>query len=179
MHPRQASLLTAAENVARMTAAKGKSGAPTLFKYTDPESGQDFYLPEKKTTVKSPWSGKSISVKPEKFTMGDVAKEVKEDAAAAKSTKSKKAALLEVLQGTSRVAAGNPIEALNDKTWEWTTKQMDALDGIAKEAKAASKNTTGLKDKVALQSIEKKALAGRSVVAKIFGEVKTASDFEG
>lgn len=99
MHPRQARLITAAENIAEKTAAKGKSGAPTLFKYTDPDTNQDFYLPEKKTTVKSPWSGKSISVKPEKFTMGDVAKEVKEDAAAAKSTKSKKAALIALLRG--------------------------------------------------------------------------------
>jgi hypothetical protein len=100
MHPRQARLITAAENIAEKTAAKGKSGAPVLFKYVDEESGKDFYLPEKKTTVKSPWSGKTISVKPEKFTMGDVAKEVKEDAAATKAApKSKKAALLDILGG--------------------------------------------------------------------------------
>ena len=99
MHPRQARLITAAENIAEKTAAKGKAGAPVLFKYVDGESGKDFYLTEKKTTVKSPWSGKTISVKPEKFTMGDVAKEVKEDAAAPKSPKSKKAALLDLLGG--------------------------------------------------------------------------------
>jgi hypothetical protein len=88
MHPRQASALTAAQELADRIAKKkpaqkqqagGKAGAPTLFKYTDPETGQDFYLPEKKTTVKSPWTGKSISVKPEKFNMGDVAKELKSD----------------------------------------------------------------------------------------------------
>ena len=90
MHPRQASVVNAAIELADRLAAKkkqtekqqagGKAGAPTLYKYTDPETGQDFYLPEKKTTVKSPWSGKSISVKPEKFNMGDVAKELKSDA---------------------------------------------------------------------------------------------------
>ena len=87
MHPRQASLLNAAENLVEKTAAKGKAGAPVLFKYTDPDAKKDFYLTEKKTTVKSPFSGKSISVKPEKFTMGDVSKEIKEDAAAAKASK--------------------------------------------------------------------------------------------
>ena len=99
MHPRQASLITAAEDIAEKTAAKGKSGTPALFKYVDEESGKDFYLPEKKTSVKSPWSGKTITVKPEKFTMGDVAKEVKEDAAAAKATRSRKAALIALLRG--------------------------------------------------------------------------------
>ena len=47
----------------------------------------DFYLPEKKTTVKSPYSGKSFSAKPEKFTMGDVGKELKTDAKAEKAAK--------------------------------------------------------------------------------------------
>ncbi len=93
MHPRQASVLAVASDLADRIAAKkkpaqqkqqagGKMSAPTLFKYTDPDTGMDFYLPEKKTTVKSPWSGKSISVKPEKFNMGDVAKELKTDAKA-------------------------------------------------------------------------------------------------
>lgn len=91
MHPRQASVITQAADLADRLAAKkkpaeqkqqagAKAGAPTLFKYTDPETGQDFYLPEKRTTVKSPWSGKSLSVKPVKFNMGDVAKELKSDA---------------------------------------------------------------------------------------------------
>lgn len=86
MHPRQASLLTNAQEVVAKTAKK-KSGAPTLYKYTDPDSGVDFYLPEKKTTVKSPYSGKSFSAKPEKFTMGDVGKELKTDAKAEKAAK--------------------------------------------------------------------------------------------
>ena len=97
MHPRQASLQAQAQNVLDKIAKK-KSGVPILFKYFDEESGKDFYLAEKKMTVKSPWSGKTISVKPEKFTMGDVGKELKEDGAAAKTDKSKKAALLETLK---------------------------------------------------------------------------------
>lgn len=175
MHPRQASLITAAEDIAEKTAAKGKSGAPTLFKYTDPDTNQDFYLPEKKTTVKSPWSGKSISVKPEKFTMGDVAKEVKEDAAAAKSTKSKKAALIALLQGTSKTAAASDLDGLNDKTWEWQVKAKDELLDLAKEAKAAKLKAATLEDKVACQRIEKQCLEGSLLVAKVFGKVMTAS----
>ena len=93
MHPRQANLISVAERIAQRIAAKSKAGAPVLYKYTDPDGG-DFYLPEKKTTVKSPYSGKSISAKPEKFTPGDVAK-AKEDAKA----KTKKAALLAILHG--------------------------------------------------------------------------------
>jgi len=93
MHPRQATTLAKANDLVIRLAAKkkqtekkqqagGKMGAPTLYKYTDPDSGQDFYLSEKKTTVKSPYSGKGFSAKPEKFNMGDVTKELKSDAKA-------------------------------------------------------------------------------------------------
>ncbi len=87
MHPRQAALLAKAND---FTAAKKKqteqqkSSAPLLWKYVDPESGKDFYLTEKKTTVRSPYSGKMITVKPEKLNLSGVGKELKEDAKAAK-----------------------------------------------------------------------------------------------
>lgn len=117
MHPRQASVLNAASELADRIAAKkkqtekkqqagGKSGAPVLFKYTDPDSGQDFYLPEKKTTVKSPWSGKSISVKPEKFNMGDVGKELKEDAKAKKLWPVRTTPFWSTPWGTTRSSTG-------------------------------------------------------------------------
>ena len=83
MHPRQASLLAVAQELVEKTAKK-KSGAPVLWKYTDPETQTDFYLTEKKVTVKSPYTGKSFSAKPEKFNMGDVSKELKGDAKAEK-----------------------------------------------------------------------------------------------
>ena len=89
MHPRQATVLAKANDLEGRIAAKKqtqqKTSVPTLFKYTDPDSGQDFYLTEKKTTVKSPYSGKSFSAKPEKFNMGDVTKELKTDAKAEKA----------------------------------------------------------------------------------------------
>lgn len=97
MHPRQANLVNQAESILAKTAAK-KSGAPVLWKYTDPD-GKDFYLTEKQTgTIKSPYSGASFPAgKPTKYTqMGEVAKELKEDAKAEKA-KSKKAALLDIL----------------------------------------------------------------------------------
>jgi hypothetical protein len=82
-------LLNHAQDLVEKTAAKGrgKSALPILWKYTDPDSGSDFYLTEKKVTVKSPYSGKSFSTKPEKFTMGDVSKELKGDAKAEKAAK--------------------------------------------------------------------------------------------
>ena len=57
-----------------------KTAATVLWKHKDDE-GKESYLPAKKTTVKSPYSGKSVSgVKPEKLNMGDVTKELKNDA---------------------------------------------------------------------------------------------------
>lgn len=87
MHPRQASLLVQVESLVEKTAAKGKSGAPVLWLYTCPETNKDFYLPEKKTTVKSPFTGKSFSAKPQKSSLSEVGKELKEDAAAEKAAK--------------------------------------------------------------------------------------------
>ena len=86
MHPRQASLLVQAQELTEKTAKK-KSGAPILWKYTDPDTGSDFYLTEKKLTLKSPYSGKSFTTKPERFNMGDVTKELKTDAKAEKAVK--------------------------------------------------------------------------------------------
>lgn len=98
MHPRQAQLIAQAQNVVQKTAAK-KSGAPTLWKYTDPD-GVDFYLTKKETgSIKSPYSGKSFPAKPEKFSLSDVGQEMKSDAKAEKAEKSKKAALLDLLNG--------------------------------------------------------------------------------
>ena len=87
MHPRQASILSQAIEVADRTAGKKKQsekkqGAqPLLWKYTDPD-GATFYLEEKKTTVKSPYSGKSFSARPERHTPAQVGKEMREDSKA-------------------------------------------------------------------------------------------------
>jgi hypothetical protein len=85
MHPRQASLVAKASELAEKTAAKQQAGdkkrsqgGPLLWKYTDPE-GKDFYLEEKKTTVKSPFSGKSFSTRPERFTPAQVGQDMKQE----------------------------------------------------------------------------------------------------
>ena len=84
MHPRQASLLNQASELIEKTAAepaKPKPGsAPILWKYTDPESNV-FYLEVKKMTVKSPFSGKSFTTRPERHTPQQVGKEMKEERA--------------------------------------------------------------------------------------------------
>ena len=56
-----------------------------LWKYADPEGGE-FYLPERVTgTIKSPRSGKSFPARAEKFTMGEVGKELKSESGAEKT----------------------------------------------------------------------------------------------
>lgn len=55
-----------------------KTAAAVLFKYTD-DDGNEFYLPEKKTSpLKSPYTGKSFTPKPERSSLTDVGKELKE-----------------------------------------------------------------------------------------------------
>lgn len=58
-----------------------------LWQYTCPETDKTFWMPEKKTRAFSPWSGKAFSAKPERDTMSEVAKEVKEDSKKPKATK--------------------------------------------------------------------------------------------
>jgi hypothetical protein len=53
------------------------AGAPVLFRYSDPESGKDFYLPKKLMTVRSPYTGKVFQAKPDKSTISDVSKDLK------------------------------------------------------------------------------------------------------
>lgn len=81
MHPRQAALLAMTSDVVEKTAAKKPValGTPLLWKYVDPE-GKEFYLTEKKLTVRSPFSGKSFSAKPEKMTVPAVGKGLKDEA---------------------------------------------------------------------------------------------------
>ena len=82
MHPRQASLLTAATDLEAKLAAKDKAPkgpAPTTFwEYTDEEDNK-FYLPKKLTTVRSPYTGKSMTgQKPTVVKPGQFAAELKE-----------------------------------------------------------------------------------------------------
>lgn len=81
MHPRQASLLVASDDILDRIAAKKPTalGTPILWKYVDPETQQEFFLAERKTTVKSPYTGKSFSTRPEKMTIPAVGKEMKEE----------------------------------------------------------------------------------------------------
>jgi hypothetical protein len=87
-HPRQANLLTQAADLEQRLAAKKKqtqqkpqvgAAAPTTFwEYTD-EEGNSFYLPKKMTTVRSPYSGKSMTgQKPTAVKPGQFAQELKE-----------------------------------------------------------------------------------------------------
>jgi hypothetical protein len=72
--------------LARVTSLVERTSATILWKYTD-EDGKDFYLSEKKVgTLKSPYSGKSFTAKPERSSLSDVGKELKEDDAKVKGS---------------------------------------------------------------------------------------------
>lgn len=54
-----------------------KTAASSLYKYVDDE-GNEFYLPERKTgPLKSPYTGKTFTPKPEKAPLSEVSKELK------------------------------------------------------------------------------------------------------
>ena len=70
--------------LARAAFIQSKIAATVLWKYTD-EEGKDFYLSEKKVgTLRSPHTGKSFTAKPERSSLSDVGKELKEDEAKVK-----------------------------------------------------------------------------------------------
>lgn len=73
MHPTQQILLRQAENLAAKTSA-----TTALWKYTDPDTGKVFYLTEKVMTIRSPWTGKTFTTRPEKSTLSDVGQELRE-----------------------------------------------------------------------------------------------------
>jgi hypothetical protein len=89
-HPRQASLVVNAFEIAERVASRSQqaaAGGPAyLWKYVDPENNT-FYLEEKKTTIKSPYTGKTFTAKPTKHTLMQVGKEMKEEKAEEATTK--------------------------------------------------------------------------------------------
>jgi hypothetical protein len=79
MHPRQAALLDQADNLTEKLAAKqGQGGSPVLWKYVDDENGE-FFLPTRRQNVHSPYTGKSMPQRPEKFQIPAIQKELKQE----------------------------------------------------------------------------------------------------
>jgi hypothetical protein len=85
MHPVQNQLSKQAGELIEKLAAKNsgkkqQAASPMLWKYTDAE-GHRFWLEEKRMTVRSPYSGKSFSAKPERETPSSVGQDLREEAA--------------------------------------------------------------------------------------------------
>ncbi len=100
MHPRQASLLNFSESVMSRVAKRGgkkqseaKQGGANLFEYTcSKDESHQFYLTVKQTSgVKCPLCAAKAGGRPEKETLADLGKELK--------NKGKKAALMDILAG--------------------------------------------------------------------------------
>lgn len=87
MHPRQAQLSQKAEALSEKLAAKSggrkqqQAAGVALWKYTDPD-GREFWLKEKKVSIRSPYSGKNFAAKPVKETMSGVGQDLREEAKA-------------------------------------------------------------------------------------------------
>jgi hypothetical protein len=73
MDPRQAALLSQAEELITKLAA-----APVLWKYIDSDSGKEFFLPSRMQNVHSPYTGKSVPQRPERFQISEVQKELRQ-----------------------------------------------------------------------------------------------------
>ena len=84
MHPIQEQLKKQASDLTEKLAAKGekKGLGQMLWKYVDPE-GNEFWLKVKKLTVRSPFSGKTFTAKPERETPSAVGQDLREEAKAA------------------------------------------------------------------------------------------------
>lgn len=164
-------LLGFAERIMEKTAAKAdsKRGGANLFRYTCPETGKDFYLTEKKTSVKSPYTGKNFSAKPEKDTLSEVGKELKDDALAEKNkkleekNKSKKAALEEFLKGKTASVRLSPKskallrehgpesdpdswgigELIEDRLKSLSVGNYDVLEWVVKSVEIGGKGSKG------------------------------------
>ena len=83
MHPRQAKLITTATEVgAKIGEPQKEAASAIVWKYEDETTGQPFYLLERRMTVRSPWSGQSMTVRPERISPSNIGKDVKQEFAA-------------------------------------------------------------------------------------------------
>lgn len=87
MHPRQANLIQFADNTVEtlMPGVSRTAAAIVLWHYTD-EDGKEFWLPERKTVIYSPYNGKRFSAKPERMSLSEVGKDLKGEGKTAAAT---------------------------------------------------------------------------------------------
>jgi len=98
-----------------------KLAASVLWKYADPD-GNEFYLLRKLVPVRSPYSGRSFSVKPERVSLSDIGKELKSDVKAERS----KAASDDFWKAAStsmREGAEAKGKALPGTLWEYSDEE--------------------------------------------------------
>lgn len=79
MHSSQQTLLRQANDLS------AKLAATVLWKYVCPDSGKTFYLQEKVVTIRSPFTGKTFTTKPERESLGEVGKALREESKTAAS----------------------------------------------------------------------------------------------
>ena len=154
MYERQASLIERAQQVTG--SIEDRTAAMNLWKYTCPETDKDFYLTEKKTTIRSPYTGKTFTSKPEKDTLGDVGKELKKDQAAK----------------AEKTAATNLYKYTCPETGEdfWTAKKKTTI-----RSPFTGKTFTAKPDKDTLSDVGKE-IKKNQAEAKVEKETKKASE---
>jgi hypothetical protein len=77
MHPRQAALLAQAREITEKLTDK-QAATPVLWKYVD-EAGLEFFLPSRRQTIHSPYSGKSCPQRPERYQIPAIGKELQQE----------------------------------------------------------------------------------------------------
>ena len=157
---------------ASVTHPAGKTAAAALWKYTCPETSKDFYLPEKKTTIKSPWTGKSFSTKPEKDTMSEVTQELKSDAAEAKARKSKKAS--QIAEASTELASDALAKLAS------TSEKISALEDAGKPFNAVRAQADVHKLAVRIHNVlANEDLSDEQTHEELEGTAKEASKLHG
>jgi len=146
MHPRQAALLNQSADLTEKLAAKPPG--TVLWEYTDPD-GREFYLKERITTVKSPWTGKSFTAKPKKFTPAQVGQEMRDEKneATSKGKTQKSAGHEQGLWDALTPIADNIIGGAITKTaFSVAPLSSDAIKGIFRECKTAADTSAKIRE---------------------------------
>lgn len=134
------------------------AASAVLFKYTDPD-GKDFYLPKKMMTTRSPYTGKSFTAKPERVSLSDVSKGLKDDSKAE--------------GGPQKVKAGTLWKYTDDEGGEFylPEKKMGTM-----KSPYSGKSFTGKPERDTLSDVGKELKGGPAKTAegpKQAGELQT------
>jgi hypothetical protein len=127
--------------------SKAKTAATVLWKYLCPDTSKTFYLQEKVVTIKSPFTGKTFTTKPERESLGDVGKALREESKAKTAASGQTLArrindlYSEYMDDVKDALVSFEPEAARSVKMAWSpsTRGFDQLDVIMKAADGSMK----------------------------------------